>query len=492
METETRVPVNRLPIRICNDERRVITRLFAFDELHRLQRIIDQVRVLSEREAKRTLATVLQEFAGRHEDIGETFLEHFERVCELTGYADGLSEVYRLLIGSYFTMEYSLESVALFNPSIVMHPDQSGLAQGELRFLMSLRATGEGHISSTVFRTGVIGANGEVTVSPPTLYPRATQLAPDQVYLKYLFRRSLAEMSVRMGVVDRVLGPLPGEFSFDQLQQRIMEIQFEQHGSQLLDPETIQAMLWLARSNYRLALDEDADISELIIFPHAESENRGIEDLRLVRFFEDTGEAMYYGTYTAFNGHRILPMMLETTDFRTLSIHTINGAHARNKGFAMFPRRVNGHYAMCSRVDGHNLFMMYSDMPTFWESATLFAEPQYPWEYMLIGNCGSPIETNEGWLLLTHGVGPMRRYCIGAMLLDLDEPTRVIGRLERPLIAPLENEREGYTPNTVYSCGALVHNGRLVLPYAVSDRASTLATIPLEPLLDVLKGDTVL
>jgi len=486
VEGQRELAVTRLPIRISHDERRVITRLFTFEDSEQLQTIVRRVARLDAQMVDDTLNLVLSKFEGRHLNLQDAFMQHFEQVCALTGLQDELSDKQRLLMGSYFTMEYALESTALFNPSIVPHPVQDGTADGELRFVMSLRATGEGHVSSVVFRTGSIDAGGNFRLDAPSRFPRATRLAPDQVYHKQLFRRSLSEMSVRMSSVDRVLDPMPERFSFAELQHRIQYFQQNPRMNHL-DQDTVQAILWLARSNYQLRLSEDADISEALIFPRSESEAHGIEDLRLVRFVDDDGEATYYGTYTAFSGFRILPMLLETKDFRRIGVHTLNGDTARNKGLALFPRRINGHYCMCGRIDGQNLYIMYSDMVHFWESATPLARPKYPWELMIIGNCGSPIETEEGWLLITHGVGPMRRYCISAMLLDLENPSRVIGRLPCPILAPTDEEREGYVPNVVYSCGAIAHNGHLFLPFSMADRTSTIATIPMDALLDALK-----
>ena len=252
--------------------------------------------------------------------------------------------------------------------------------------------------------------------------------------------------------------------------------------------ETAESMHWLARENYQLSLPDDADISEIVIFPQSENESMGIEDLRLVPFIDDDGSVTYYGTYTAYNGYRVLPQLMETTDFHTFRMHTLNGACVQNKGMAMFPRRINGHYCMCSRIDGENLYIMYSDIAAFWETAELLKAPQHPWEFMQIGNCGSPLETPAGWLLLTHGVGPMRRYCIGAMLLDRNDPLKVIGHLDEPLIMPTEEEREGYVPNVVYTCGALVHGDCLYMPYAMSDSATGFAIVELKSLLERLCG----
>ena len=247
---------------------------------------------------------------------------------------------------------------------------------------------------------------------------------------------------------------------------------------------TGERIRWLARSNYYLTFPDDCDISEVVIYPVTENESRGIEDARFVRFVDDDGSVTYYGTYTAYNGFNILPQLLETTDFRHFRITTLNGEYAQNKGAALFPRRIDGWYWMISRADGENLYAMRSDNIRFWNEAQPLQTPTYPWEFVQIGNCGSPLETKEGWLLLTHGVGPMRRYCIGASLLDLDDPTRVIAQMKEPLLAPNEREREGYVPNVVYSCGALIHNGDLVMPYAMSDSATSIATVPVRELLD--------
>jgi predicted GH43/DUF377 family glycosyl hydrolase len=284
------------------------------------------------------------------------------------------------------------------------------------------------------------------------------------------------------------LGQLPEQFSFVQLETAIAEAK-ENGRTYGRFSETLEAMLWLGRSNYRLKLYEGADVSHLVIFPYSDSESRGIEDVRLVRFVDDDGSVTYYSTYTAYNGIHTLPMLFETKDFLKISVHTLNGECAMNKGMALFPRRINGHYVMCSRIDGHNLFIMYSDMVHFWESAELLAQPKYPWELRLIGNCGSPLETAEGWLLMTHGVGPMRQYSIGAMLVDLDDPRKIIGRLKRPLLAPTEREREGYVPNVVYSCGAMVHGSLLYIPYAMSDTATGMATVPLAELIAQIRRD---
>lgn len=486
-QTVNRLPleVRRLPIRFEGDDSRVITRPFYATGEARIHTVVQRVCRLSEQEVEHTLAQVLKSFEGRHRDLESVFEENYQTAVSLIDRPDGISRTRRLLIGSYFTMEYSIQSCALFNPSIVPHLNQSGIPKGAVRFLMSLRAAGEGHISSLVFRTGVIEADHTVRFDPLRQFSRRVRQSPDKLYEKRLFRRKLHDIAIDESAVNLVMERLPEEFTFAQLEQAVAgAVQAESHRFQL--EETIEGIFWLARSNYQLELPGDADASEVVIFPQSDNEQQGIEDLRMVRFVEDDGSATYFGTYTAYNGYRVLPQLMETSDFRRIGIHTLNGARAQNKGMALFPRRIGGHYVMCSRIDGENLYIMYSDMVHFWETAELLQTPQYPWEFMQIGNCGSPLETPEGWLLLTHGVGPMRRYCIGAMLLELNDPLKVIGSLDEPLIMPTEEEREGYVPNVVYTCGAMIHGEYLYVPYAMSDTATSLAFVPLDTLLERL------
>lgn len=477
--------VQRLPLRLHNDDRRVIARLFTLTGEARLHAIIERLNQFSDAEVDATLKNVLGNFESRHEKIHDVFAENFRKIAELVGWKGRLSRKRRLLIGSYFTMEYSIESAALFNPSIVPHPNQEGTPPGAVRVIMSLRATGEGHVSSAVFRTGTIFEDEGIQLDPAAQFSAPVERVQDNVYFKPLFRRKLAEMAASAATIEAVMNRLPDQFTFAQLKGSIGETGRQEHKGPFFD-ETIDCVLWVARNNYELTLDPDTDISEVVLFPQSDSESRGIEDLRLVLFKEDDGTTCYYGSYTAFNGIRVLPMLVETPDFRTIRVHTLNGACARDKGMALFPRRVNGHYCMCSRLDGRFLYIMYSDMVHFWESAERLAMPEYPWEMMLMGNCGSPIETEAGWILFTHGVGPMRRYCIGAMLLDRGNPLHILGRLPEPLIAPTESEREGYVPNVVYSCGSMLHRGRIYLPYAMADKMTGMATIDAAELIQCL------
>jgi predicted GH43/DUF377 family glycosyl hydrolase len=452
----------------------------------RIERIIARVSSLSEHEVECLLETVLREFRGRHQRTREFFLHRFEQVRHHLLTDQPISEGRRLLIGSYFTQEYALESAALFNPSMVWHPDQSGLPEGSSRFILSLRATGEGHISSITFRSGVIDAENRIRIDEPTRFVAAPDLVPNALYEKALFYRKLTELGVNGSQTDQVMAALGDHFTLGDLEQTLQNVLRHERARQREFEPVARAMQMLAKANYEIRFGPEQDISERIIFPSSPTETNGIEDARFVRFTHDDGRVVYYATYTAYDGRVIFPQGLATEDFLHFRISTLNGPEVRNKGFALFPRMVNGQYAMLSRQDNENIYLMYSDMIYFWYSKELIAKPTYPWEFVQLGNCGSPIETEAGWLVLTHGVGPMRKYAMGAFLLDRDDPSRVIGRLERPLLEPNANEREGYVPNVVYSCGALVHGRELVIPYAMSDYASTFATVPLDDVLNAM------
>jgi predicted GH43/DUF377 family glycosyl hydrolase len=462
---------------------RVVIRPFEVPSESRIERIIARVSALSESEVECMLEEVMQEFRERHQRTREFLLNRFEQVRKYLLTDRPLSEARRLLIGSYFTQEYALESAALFNPSMVWHPDQSGLPEGSRRFILSLRATGEGHISSITFRSGVIDAEDRVRMDEPTRFVTAPELVPNALYEKPLFYRKLIELGINGMLTDQVMAALGDRFTLEDL-ERTLENVLRHDRARLRELEPIaRTMLMLAKANYEIRFGPELDVSERIVFPSSPTETNGIEDARFVRFTHDDGRATYYATYTAYDGRVIFPQMLATEDFLHFQVSTLNGPEVRNKGFALFPRLVHGQFAMLSRQDNENIYLMYSDSPHFWYSKVLIAKPTFPWEYVQLGNCGSPIETDGGWLVLTHGVGPMRKYALGAFLLDRDDPSRLIGRLETPLLEPNANEREGYVPNVVYSCGALVHGRKLVIPYAMSDYASTFATVPLDDVL---------
>ena len=480
--------VSRTHIQIRPDPSRVFFRPFDSSGKERIQRIVARVTALSRAEAERESAIMLERFEGRHEKLQAFLLSRFEAVRENLITDRPLNRCERLLIGAYFTLEYSLEAAALFNPSIVRHPDQSGLEEGSMRFLLSLRATGEGHISSIVFRTGVINSNVEISLDQPSPFVAAADVHPNPSYIKHFFERKLLEMGLLTHLTQQLMDQLPDHFSFEQLTVVTNQALRRDRLANGDTVHTVESVLSLARANYEISFNTGDDCSERAIFPTSPTERRGIEDARFVAFEED-GQTTYYATYSAYDGELVFPQLLETKDFSQFKISTLNGSEVENKGMALFPRKLGDCYAMLSRQDGENIYLMYSDQLHFWFEKHLLMRPTYPWEFVQVGNCGSPIETEAGCLVLTHGVGPMRRYTIGAILLDLHDPSQVIGRLREPLLEPTQEEREGYVPNVVYSCGSLIHADKLVIPYAMSDQSSSFATVSIHDLLSELKAN---
>jgi len=479
--------VKRTAIVLKPTNSRVILRPFEIPNENRIEKILGRIAALSEEDVERQLNEVMKEFRERHQRTREFFLTRFNKIRTHLLTDRPVSESRQLLIGAYFTSEYALESAALFNPSMVWHPDQSGLSEGSRRFILSLRATGEGHISSITFRSGTVDAECRIRMDEPTRFIVAPELVPNALYEKALFHRKLAELGINGPLTDQVMAALGDYFTLDELDRTLRNV-LKSHRTRQREFEPVaHTMIVLARANYEIRFDPALNISERIIFPSSPTETNGIEDARFVRFTHDDGRVCYYATYTAYDGRVTLPQMLETEDFFHFKVGTMNGPEVKNKGFALFPRMVNGQYAMLSRQDNENIFLMYSDQPHFWYTKSLVARPTFPWEFVQLGNCGSPIETEAGWLVLTHGVGPMRRYAMGAYLLDRDDPSKLIGRLESPLLEPNANEREGYVPNVVYSCGGLVHGRELIIPYAMSDYASTFATVPLDEVLGAMR-----
>jgi len=454
-------------------------------DVKRIPGIISRVLLLSDERAVELLKSVYFNFSDRHKDIAGVFNENFEKISQYVPDGQKISPTKKELIGAYFTMEYSIESAALFNPSIVPHPNQEGVAPGCLRFIMSLRATGEGHISSIVFRSGIIHEDGSILLNPVSEFVEAPKIRHDQSYVRHMFQLKLEHMKAWNKTSIRVFNDLPESFTFSQLKSRISAVKADSENS--YDKQAVKNILWLADSNYFIKFDSKNNISERAIFPISENESKGIEDARFVQFTYDNGDVTYYATYTAYNGVCILPQLLVTKDFVFFDIITLNGEAVQNKGMALFPRKIDGKYVMLSRMDGVNNYIMYSDHLHFWDKAEIIQEPKMPWEFIQIGNCGSPIETSEGWIVITHGVGPMRQYVIGAILLDLENPSKVIAHLEEPFLSPNEEEREGYVPNVVYSCGSLIHNKKLIVPYAMSDITSRIATLDVSDLLARMK-----
>lgn len=421
--------VSRQSLELRGDCSRVVVRSFrpsveprAFNLLDRSRadHVIGRILSLGADETHALLAQVLANFDGRHRNLLRLFGERADAMLESYAPDVDLTPVHRQLLGAFFLNEYSFEAAALFNPSIVAHPDQSGMAGDALRVVLSLRAVGEGHVSSLTFRTATVHGDGSVTVDP------ANRLA------------ALPKLRGRVG--------------------------------DMLD----------------LVFDAETELSERIVFPVTDAQSNGLEDARFVAFDED-GQTVYHATYTAYSGRAIRSELLSTTDFLSFRLIPLKGTAASNKGMALFPRKVNGHYAMIGRQDNENLHLLYSDDLLTWNEGVKILTPRFPWEFVQLGNCGSPIETDKGWLLLTHGVGPMRHYSIGAVLLDLADPSIVIARSHEPLLQPEQSEREGYVPNVVYTCGAIRHGNRIVIPYAVSDSYCAFASCDLDALLATLQ-----
>ena len=482
----TSIQIRRHELRFLPDCSRVLIRPFIPADRSRLTQIIGRALALSEEETGRELENVRREFSARHRDLDSLLLGIYRRVEGHVFTHRPLSPARRLLIGALFSGEYALESAALFNPSIVPHPDQTGLEPGALRFLMSLRATGEGHISSIEFRTGVLSPSGEISAENVTRFVNPPEIVTNPTYEKASFLVKLHEMGFETDFADSVLAPLGETFTLEELDRSMRHLRRRLAVIPREEQRTLECVRWLAESNYELRFSANLTVSERVIFPVSSNESNGIEDARFVRFVDDDGTALYYATYTAYNGHVILPQLMKTRDFLDFRVLTLNGRAVQNKGMALFPRRIDGLYAMISRQDDENLFIMFSGNPHFWDDPQILVRPSENWELFKIGNCGSPIETEDGWLLLTHGVGLMRKYCIGAVLLDLNDPTKVIGRLREPLLTPEDDEREGYVPNVIYTCGALRHGGELILPYAISDKLTIIASVKLEELLGAL------
>jgi predicted GH43/DUF377 family glycosyl hydrolase len=466
------------------DQSRVLLRPFDPGGAERAAGIVDRIMSLPEGQVGALLDGISAEFSRRHHEIRKVFMERYKKVVELP-LADGqISEERRLLIGSYFLAEYSLESAALFNPSIVPHPDQTGLPYGDLRFILSLRATGEGHISSITFRTGIIHGDRQIEVCPPTGFLTEPRQIPNPLYEKPLFERKLSELGLMGEFARRVMLRLAESFALEELRAALQAEQFRLPDGMTQEDQTAAQGIWiLARSNYEVQFQPEQQISQRIIFPATPSQRNGIEDARFVCFRNDDGTYNYYATFTAFDGRIVVPELVETSDFLHFRFRTLNGTAAENKGMALFPRKIGGLYAMLSRQDNENIYLMFSDNIHFWNERSLLLKPTFPWELVQIGNCGSPIETGAGWLVLSHGVGPMRKYGIGAFLLDRDDPSKVIGRLREPLLKANQQERAGYVPNVVYTCGALVHNGELIIPYGLADHATGFATVRLDEVL---------
>jgi len=444
--------------------------------------VINRVLGLDEHEVAAALVDLRARFADRP-SLEETFRHHFAQVSHRLDAQATPSRDRQLLIGAYFTHDVSPEAAALTNPSIVADPDQSGVGRGGLRFILSARAIGEGHVSSIEFRSGVIDGDGQVCVDP-TGGRLETPRRQISIHGRDEFWARLADLGAADETAHLVLDRLGATFNRGSLEQSIA------HFDRLLTRETSRASIsglrQVADNNYTVTFGAKTAISDRVLVPTGPTEANGLEDARMVRFVDDDGSATYLATYTAFDGRHVTPQLLHTADFLTFTAHQLGGPAARNKGMALFPRRIGGRYACLSRWDRERSFVAWSDDGLTWDSDAPIQEPRRAWDLVQVGNCGSPIETPDGWLVLTHGVGPMRTYAIGAMLLDLEQPDRVLATLPVPLITPAGDERSGYVPNVVYSCGSLIHGDRLIVPYGYGDRAITIAVVDVPALLGLL------
>ncbi len=485
--TPSPVQAKRIGPTLVPDQLRVLMRPYypTSDDLAR--RIVARIMTLPDKAVAQLLDQVLGEFEDRHENVERTFRNRFIEVRHYLNEAWEPSAKRQALIGSYFMHEYSPESAGLFNPSIVPHPRQTRLPKGARRFILSLRATGEGHISSITFRVGVVSARNRITLTRPARFATEPERVQDAAYDKHVFAHKLQEAGLQNDFCKRVLNQLPEAFVLDDLYRVLTAERRKTDPADITVDRAAHGILLLAESNYEMTFASVSQISQRIIFPSTDSQRNGIEDARFVRFENEDGSFTYYATYTAFDGKITLPQLLETPNFVHFRFSTLNGPAVQNKGMALFPRKVNGHYAMLSRQDDENIFIMFSKNIHFWKETKLLLSPSQPWEFFKMGNCGSPIETEAGWLVISHGVGAMRKYCLGAFLLDLKNPTRVIGRLREPLLSPNESEREGYVPNVVYTCGALLHGRKLIIPYAMSDSATRFATVSVDELLSAME-----
>ncbi len=481
--------LTRTQHRLRPDAARTVSRLFVPGQEtlirggSRAMAVIDRVLKLSEQEVETALARTLARFSGRHRDLAQTLEQNFRLVAHRLGPGIRVGASRRQLIGAYFTQEYALEAAALFNPSIVEHPDQKGCLPGEVRFVMSLRAVGEGHLSSIEFRSGTIGGKSGIRLDPPGRFLDTGSRRPVS-YDRAIFADKLAELGHADENARFLWTRLPSRFTAAELDAALAELS-GQHVTREDPAALADRARWLVASTYSVDFGEDHALSERVLWPAGPAESHGMEDARFVRFNDGEGP-VYYATYTAYDGSQVAPHLLETTDFRTFTVSPLSGPAARNKGMALFPRRIAGRYAALSRWDRESNAIGYSDDGHRWSDAVTVQAPAHPWELIQLGNCGSPIETPAGWLVLTHGVGPMREYAIGAILLDLDEPEHLIGALPEPLLTADDSEREGYVPNVVYSCGSMLHDATIVLPYGCSDSSVRIATVNLSRLIERL------
>jgi predicted GH43/DUF377 family glycosyl hydrolase len=481
--------VSRRNLRLNRDPGRVIAKPFIPGghpiPLHvRAARIVQRVLELDDADVAASYEATLAGFGDRHRDLEAVFAENYRAMEHRVAEGAKIDDRRRLLLGALFTHEIAVEGAALTNPSMVRHPDQHGLAPGEVRFVMSVRAIGEGHVSCVEFRVGVIGADGSIRVDDPAPYATCGTLRP-AVYSRDLLR-SVLDGSDDDETLAFLLSRLPEWFRGRDLERALSEL----HPNLLVlasTHKTISDVHWFLACQYHLEFEGTGDVSEHVLWPMSPTEQHGLEDARFVRFTDDDGSVDYRATYTAFDGASSQIQMIRTEDFRTFRISQLHGGATGNKGLALFPRLVGGRYVAMSRWDQENNSIAFSDDGMVWDDSVGLEVPPRIWRLMRVGNCGSPIETEAGWLVLTHGVGPMRTYSLDALLLDLEDPTRVIGALEEPLLSASPDERDGYVPNVVYSCGALQSGDTMWIPFGFGDMGIEFATVQIPALLDRLR-----
>lgn len=485
--------VTRSPVRLYADAARVLARLFVpgheqlTDRESRATGVLARVTAMSEEQVVATLQRVRERFANRHRDLDAVLSAHYDEIAHRVPDVASLSAERRDLVGAVFTNEFAIAGAALFNPSVVAHPDQTGVEEGSCRIVLSLRAVGEGHISSVEFRTGVVGPGRTLHIDEPGRHVETGRVSTTRHH-RDLFAAKLTESGADTESTRYLLGRLKAQFDQADLDRALTALtgqRVTRHGGE----RTAELARRIARCSYEVEFSADTNIAERVLWPEAPTESRGIEDARFVRFTDDDDAVSYLATYTAFDGVRIEPQVIRTTDFRTFSISQLAGPAAKDKGMALFPRKVGGRYVALTRSDRENSGVAFSKDGRRWDEPTTVLAPAHAWEVIQTGNCGAPIETEAGWLVLTHGVGPMREYSTGALLLDLADPTRVLARLREPLLIPSTDEREGYVPNVVYSCGSLLHGDQLLLPYGASDASVRFAFVDVPELLARLTAD---
>jgi predicted GH43/DUF377 family glycosyl hydrolase len=485
----------RHPGRLVPDSTRVIAQLFVpghdlpGGREGRASGVVEHILALDDDEVDRALREIIDRFGERHRDLARTFRHHADRIGNRLEPGAELSEDRRLLLGATFTHEYAVEAAAVCNPSAVAHPDQSHTPSGALRFVMSVRQIGEGHRSSIGFRTGLVDRDGEIEVDEPGPFTTAGVIG-STVLDAHAFRSLAHRLPDDTEATTWVLDRLGEHFTIAELDVRLAQLE-AQSDTRRNVTVTVRRLEALAARTYTAQFETAVALDERVLCPAIAVESNGVEDARFVRFLDDDGTVRYHATYTAFDGTGVVQQLLTTDDFLTFAVSPLLGPAAANKGMALFPRRIDGRFVALSRHDGSTMSISSSDDISEWTRATPLDAPAATWEAIQVGNCGPPIETSEGWLVLTHGVGPMRTYSIGAWLLDLDDPSRVIGRLREPLLTPSPGEQDGYVPNVLYSCGALLHAGTLMIPFGIGDSAIGFATVRMDALLTAIHEDAV-